>query len=528
MADGRISPGPSQRWLDVSVAVFAACGVFAVLGGTVADPDLWGHVRFGQLMRDLGFVPRYDPYAYTEAGRTWINHEWLAEWLFGWTYDVVGTWGLVVLKLSFLMAVFGLAADHLRRRGVGILVAALMLLLAALPMRVGFPHLRPHLFTFLLLLVTLLVLRASRRRPGVLWLLPPTFALWINAHGGVLAGIGVVGIWFLAERVEAWTSGDLKTADRQEGPAVVTWVAVGITSAVALLLNPYGVELPRFLIETATVPRPFIQDWAGLHLSSAYGVVYLSLLAVGTALLLLSGRRIRVPEAALLAVGALLPFVAIRHLALFALVWLVTVADPAASVWSRIRDRRRASAGETSRWLPVAAVAALLMGTVGLVVAGARDLGCVASSGPATVEFPRETVGYLAGTGGEYRLAIQFGWGEYAIWHLGPRIQVAMDGRRETVYPDSVYRAYLDFETGRGDWSRHLEDPRADLALVPKTGPTANLLALDPGWIRWMEGSVGTLFARGQVVASLPPVDGDASGTDDRDAGEDGPWCFPA
>lgn len=523
-----MSPRPSQRWLDVSVAVFAACGVFAVLGGTVADPDLWGHVRFGQLMRDLGFVPRHDPYAYTEAGRTWINHEWLAEWLFGWAYDVAGTWGLVVLKLSFVVAVFGLAADHLRRRRVGVLLAAIMLLLAALPMRVGFPHLRPHLFTFLLLLVTLLVLRASRRRPGVLWLLPPTFALWINTHGGVLAGIGVVGIWFVAERIEGWTCGRAEVERPHEAPSLAVWMAVGLASGAALLLNPYGVELPRFLLETATVPRPFIQDWAGLHLSSAYGVVYLSLLAVGTVLLLLSGGRIRVPEAALLTVGALLPFVAIRHLALFALIWLVTLADPAASVWSRARDRPGDSTGGTSRWLAMSAVAALLMGTVGLLVDGARDLGCVASSGPTTVEFPRETVGYLAGTGEEYRLAIQFGWGEYAIWHLGPRIQVAMDGRRETVYPESVYRAYLDFETGSGDWSRHLEDPRADLAIVPKRGPTANLLALDPGWIRWMEGSVGALFARAPVLESLPPVDGDASGTDDSGAGVEGPWCFPA
>jgi hypothetical protein len=29
-----------------------------------------------------------------------------------------------------------------------------------------------------------------------------------------------------------------------------------------------------------------------------------------------------------------------------------------------------------------------------------------------------------------------FNWGEYAIWHLAPRLRVSMDGRRETIYSD--------------------------------------------------------------------------------------------
>src|SRR4029453_10771833 len=31
-------------------------------------------------------------------------------------------------------------------------------------------------------------------------------------------------------------------------------------------------------------------------------------------------------------------------------------------------------------------------------------------------------------------LALEFPWGEYAIWHLAPRFRVSVDGRYETVY----------------------------------------------------------------------------------------------
>jgi hypothetical protein len=35
------------------------------------------------------------------------------------------------------------------------------------------------------------------------------------------------------------------------------------------------------------------------------------------------------------------------------------------------------------------------------------------------------------------RIVTFFNWGEYAIWHFGPRLRVSMDGRRETVYSDT-------------------------------------------------------------------------------------------
>ena len=51
---------------------------------------------------------------------------------------------------------------------------------------------------------------------------------------------------------------------------------------------------------------------------------------------------------------------------------------------------------------------------------------------------PARAIGLLEQSGVEGNLAVYFDWGEYAIWHLQPGIKVGMDGRRETVYPDSA------------------------------------------------------------------------------------------
>lgn len=69
--------------------------------------------------RDGRWSLRFDGRPASESGRAWINHEWLAELLLRSVYDPGGSWGLLILKLLSVAAVFGLRADHLRWCGVG-------------------------------------------------------------------------------------------------------------------------------------------------------------------------------------------------------------------------------------------------------------------------------------------------------------------------------------------------------------------------------------------------------------------------
>jgi len=46
---------------------------------TSADPDLWGHVRFGQDLWQTGRIVREDIYSYLTGDQVWINDERLSE-----------------------------------------------------------------------------------------------------------------------------------------------------------------------------------------------------------------------------------------------------------------------------------------------------------------------------------------------------------------------------------------------------------------------------------------------------------------
>lgn len=49
----------------------------------------------------------------------------------------------------------------------------------------------------------------------------------------------------------------------------------------------------------------------------------------------------------------------------------------------------------------------------------------------------REAVAFLRSNRLHGKLLTWFDYGEYAIWHLAPKLRVSLDGRRETAYPNA-------------------------------------------------------------------------------------------
>src|SRR5947207_3380648 len=91
--------------------------LLVTLSFTNADPDLWGHVRFGLDTLALGRIPTTDPYSFT-SDKPWVNHEWASEVVMALAYRGGGAWGLSTLKFGLLLVTFALVVCELARRGV--------------------------------------------------------------------------------------------------------------------------------------------------------------------------------------------------------------------------------------------------------------------------------------------------------------------------------------------------------------------------------------------------------------------------
>src|SRR5262245_11672638 len=74
-----------------------------------ADPDLWGHVLFGQRMLALHALEKSEPFSWTAPDYPWVNHEVGAELILGSTHLLMGGPGLLLLAMATGMFTFLMA-----------------------------------------------------------------------------------------------------------------------------------------------------------------------------------------------------------------------------------------------------------------------------------------------------------------------------------------------------------------------------------------------------------------------------------
>jgi len=424
-----------------ALRVFVWIGVGYELLTTKVDPDLWGHVRFGLDILRSHQLTSTDPYSFT-SDLSWINHEWLSELTFGGAYAVMGTDGLIIVRLLATIATFltiALAARRAPQNWSGIAGCLVVLAIAPIVTTV-----RPQLWTLLFLAVLCRILTAA---PRWRYWLPLVFVLWVNMHGGWIVGFGVLTVWSL---IEAFTP----SAER---PA--NWLVLGIPVActVATLCNPYGWHLWEFLARTVRLSRPDIVEWQPIWYKPNV-TVPLWIAAVSWVALALRYAERRLPQA--VGVVAMLAFASMRVIRLLPLFMV-------ASVILLMGQIRKAPTTERQRLPEGRTIVDMVFATVGvLFVASPLSVGCIQMEGPWLPDVAAASSISAAHARG--RLVSWFNWGEYAIWHFGPALKVSADGRRETVYTDAVLSQQRAIADGDPKALAALEQTLPEYAWLPK------------------------------------------------------------
>jgi hypothetical protein len=448
------------------------CGLLTV---TVADPDLWGHVLFGaDILRD-GTIPRVDGYSFT-SDRMWINHEWLAEVVMGTAFMYLGPTGLGLLKTLMLVAAFGLLIWDLRERlpMIGQDLLLVLLVIGCISLTRTF---RPQTFSVLLFSGLLVCLRrADTGQSRLLWALPPLFALWANLHGGWLVGLGVLGLWVAVRLVQP------------VGPSRVVWAAAGLLSVAATGCTPYGVQLWQFLWETVGLGRADISEWQTLAVAPIFDWIPWTVAAIALTVAIARGRPPFV-YALTSVVLMLLAFKVIRLVPFF-------VMAVAYLLGPHVARREAAPAAPTPppKRAELAFVVALaLTSVIAGGVTSVRNLACISSAESWVGDRAART--FIEQRGWSGRMLTWFDWGEYAIWHLHPAFQVSMDGRRETVYSQTLIDQHLAVYFARPGWESILESLAPDVVWLPAEAPVVSELER-AGWQPVLATPRSRLFTR--------------------------------
>jgi hypothetical protein len=347
-----------SRFVRAQTVLFLGVWLVLLVTGRVRffrDPGSLWHIVVGRQILSTGRLPRADCFSFTCPGQPWIANFWLTECGLARLDRLGGLDSVLLATATVLACLYTWVFGRLTRAGMHPLLAVLVTVLALAASSYHF-HPRPHLLSILFLALVFARLcdfEAGRTSlQSLLWLLP-LFAVWTNVHGGVLGGLGTLGL-----TVCGWVV--LAPAGRQSPVPrprrVVTLAALVVACALTVLLNPYGLDLPRswFTVLGSPVVTRYIDEHAPLLRSGSSGVmVGVFGLVYGAALVGVYPGRPRVTWLVPL-VWFALAWTRIRHGPLFATTAVITLADMLPEIrWVRWLGRRGL---KTFRLRPAAAL----------------------------------------------------------------------------------------------------------------------------------------------------------------------------
>ncbi len=431
-----MNPAPAKAALNFKAVILALAALLLLACFTteLADSDAYWHLATGKYIVQQRTLPVPDPFSFTtyinparpgeETVRNFnLTHEWLYQ-VFMYLAYAGGGYGGVILLRALLMAAcaFGAGLWTWRRtqgfyRAMG--AAAVTALMASF-----FNSDRPYQLTYFLIVAVILILEYRR----FLWLLPPIFLIWANAHGGFLMGFVVLGaygaeaLWLRVQRKPL--------ADERR-----FW-SVTAACFVAAFLNPNGFQaLWVLLAYRASAMQSGLYEWQKPDLASPSFLNLLLLAAVAT--LVWNRRRARVSEWLLLVLFGAAYLTGVRNSPLLSLVApaLIAIYFP----WQRLLPK----------WTDYA-VAALLLAAIATPIVRGQAF----QFRSAEWKYPSGAATFLLSHHIDAPLFNTYEKGGYLIWRLWPNGKSFIDGRAlsEDVYADyqqiSTYtaaaRALLD------------------------------------------------------------------------------------
>lgn len=494
----RFRPTLAALWTFLAIALPTLAALLAPMPAV----DLAYQLRAGREILDSGAIPAVDTWTYTIAGTPWTDQQWGAQVLLALVFRATGWSGLAILRAALVALAFGLLLLIVRRRNPTFAPRwGALLVLAAFVVASPALALRPQLFAIVLFAATLLILADRRAHPRRVWLIPILAIAWANLHGSfpillVVLGIAVLGDWF--------DKGEWRIS-----------LAVTVVSALATLVNPFGLDVWGYVVRLATNPTigSRVSEWRPPGLTDASGILFwLSVVVAALAVAALWRQRRSFPIPALLTLVAFAALGAITGRGLawwpFAAVFVIAGFFPAG-------DPQRPTALEHRR----SALNAFVMGL--LIVAGVALLPFWRPIGPAGV--PLATLSYAPQGIASYlgHIAVRFnarGARVFAPQHWGswlelqaPALAYAVDSRIE-LFPTSVWTEYDTIGSAAEgvvtgpfpEWERRLSD-RAVFIVVTEAGVDTKLEAAMAAkaalgiWTRAYSDADGTVW---EVVAS--------------------------
>jgi hypothetical protein len=428
---------PKKLYLLFSLVLLATCFYHLASWPIVGtDTDLWYHLSGGRYFYETGSVAKTSFFSFIEPPRVWVNYYWLFQVLI---YQMFSWWGYVgliyvrtLLACATLLMLFLYLYKDQREKDVVLYRMLLFVFYVLLLLPRSLP-VRPHLFSYLLIVIFLYILEFKPLRGR--WLLPPLAALWSNLHGVEYpVMLLILGAYFVEFMCEQMKKTNMPRKDVYLYPGIL------VLAAAAVFCTPHGIRLLAVPFKSIAQVSPFIYELRSLSINdfvSFFGILFL--LAGLVAYTAIWNKSMRVSHLLLFLGGLALLLKGKRFVNEYALLALplFTACIPAVPAGPQARVRAQKS------------VAAVL--SVAFMAMPFFFMHSFFSHPPryplSARELPEGVTLFLKRVNGTGSILNHPNTGGYLEWELYPRCKIFMDMQVPFLFTES------DFGTVRGAYS---------------------------------------------------------------------------
>jgi hypothetical protein len=448
------------------------------------DPDMWWHLKAGEVIWTTHAIPLTDIFSYTTHHQSSIPHEWLAQVAIYGAWKWAGFSGLMLwlclLTAAVLIAGYGLCSLYSGNAKVAFLGAMIIWLFAT----VGFA-VRPQMIGYLLLIAELVLIHLGRARdPRWFFSLPILFALWINCHASFILGIILAAV-ILFTSLFSFQAGCL-TAQRWNPRARRMLAFSLLLSLPALFLNPIGIRQILYPIDTLLhqpVGLGNVEEWAPLNMTEERGVALLAVLLCIFLLVVVRRSELFFDELLLLAIGTWMAVSHMRMLFLFGMLAAPILSRQLATSWEGY------DAGADRIWPNAVMIGASLL-AIFLAFPDSRNLEEQVEN-----QSPQKAVEFIKANHLSGPMLNDYGFGGYLIW-AAPEHPVFVDGRGDVFEWTGVLSEFGRWATLQSDPNALLQKYRVSFCLLNRQSPMVHVLPLLHEWKMVYEDDNSVIFVR--------------------------------
>jgi tetratricopeptide (TPR) repeat protein len=203
LSDGRLYENiTGHRYYPLSlIALFflLLIGYFIAWPIVMTDTDLWYHLSGGRYFWQNGTIASDAFFSYITPPKSWYNYYWLFQAIVYKIFQWTDYYGLITLRclLYFLTTMF-ICLSFVRRHEnrTELLLGLFLFIACAIVILYRELTVRPHLFSYLFIVVFLYIIEFKQNK---IWLLPLLGIFWSNVHGIEYPVMFLIVFAYLAE-----------------------------------------------------------------------------------------------------------------------------------------------------------------------------------------------------------------------------------------------------------------------------------------------------------------------------------------